>query len=89
MSRTWTPEQFWDFVGGLAGEFERDQMRDALAERGLQIVARPHASWIWYGRYEGAIGGFIPPQVPGVWPQISYRVGNLIGRHFGPPHPRT
>lgn len=48
----------------------------------------PYPSWFWYGRYEGAMGGFIPPQVPGVWPQISYRLGNLIGRRFGPPAER-
>ena len=45
----------------------------------------PYPSWVWYGRYEGALGGYIPPQ--GVWPQISYWLGNLVGRHFGPPRP--
>ena len=48
----------------------------------------PYPSWFWYGRYEGALGGYIPPQVPGVWPQISYWLGNFVGRHFGPPQAR-
>jgi hypothetical protein len=30
--KTWTPEEYWEYVGGLTGEFERDQMRDMLAE---------------------------------------------------------
>lgn len=34
----WTPAGYWEYVGGLAGEFEADQMRDMLAQRGLQIV---------------------------------------------------
>lgn len=33
----WTPDQFWEYVGGLAGDFERDQMRDMLAKRGLAL----------------------------------------------------
>jgi hypothetical protein len=37
-SKKWTPDQFWEYVGGYAGEFEAGQMRDTLAERGLQIV---------------------------------------------------
>ena len=49
----------------------------------------PYPSWFWYGRYEGAAGGFIPPQVPGVWPQIAYRLGNFVGRRFGPPVSRS
>lgn len=35
---TWTPEQYWEFVGGLAGDFERDQMRDALDQHGLRVA---------------------------------------------------
>ena len=39
MGVSWTPDQFWEYVGGLAGEFEAGQMRDMLAARGLRIVA--------------------------------------------------
>jgi hypothetical protein len=35
---TWEPADFWKFVSGLAGEFEADQMRDMLAQSGLQVV---------------------------------------------------
>lgn len=35
---TWTPAEYWEYVEGFTGEWERDQMRDTLAERGLQIV---------------------------------------------------
>jgi hypothetical protein len=35
----WTPEQFLEFVEGLAGEWRADQIRVTLAERGLVIVA--------------------------------------------------
>lgn len=37
-AKQWTPDQFWEYVSGLAGEHERDQMRGTLAERGLRIV---------------------------------------------------
>jgi hypothetical protein len=46
----------------------------------------PYASWFWYGRYEGALGGYVPPGEPGIWPQLCYWLGNVIGRRFGPPH---
>lgn len=36
--KTWTRAEYWQYVGGLAGAFEADQMRDTLAERGLRIV---------------------------------------------------
>lgn len=35
---TWTPEQFWEYVAGLAGDFESSQMNAMLAERGLLIA---------------------------------------------------
>lgn len=35
----WTPEQFWEYVEGLAGDFNAGQMRDMLAERGLGLAA--------------------------------------------------
>lgn len=35
----WTPDQFWEYVGGLAGEFEAGQMRDMLAARWLSITS--------------------------------------------------
>lgn len=47
----------------------------------------PYASWFWYGRFEGAHGGYVPPAVPGIFPLFAYWFGNLIGRHFGPPAP--
>lgn len=34
----WTVDGYWEYVGGLAGEFEADQMRDMLAQKGLRIV---------------------------------------------------
>ena len=34
----WTPEQFWEYVGGLAGEWEGNEMRRMLSERGLSVV---------------------------------------------------
>ena len=39
----WTPEQFWEYVEGLAGDFNAGQMREMLAERGLSLAA-PTAS---------------------------------------------
>ena len=48
----------------------------------------PYPSWFWYGRYEGALGGYIPPQEQGALSQILYWLGNLVGRHFGPPRDR-
>lgn len=34
----WNPTDFWQFVSGLAGEHEADQIRDMLAQKGLQIM---------------------------------------------------
>ena len=34
----WTPEQFWEYVGGLAGEQEAGQMQDTLLHVGLSLV---------------------------------------------------
>lgn len=42
------------------------------------------ASWYWYGRFEGAAGGYVPPKA-GRLAQFLYRLGNIIGRLFGPP----
>lgn len=39
MVKKWTPEQFWEYVEGLAGDFNAGQMRDMLAERGLSLAA--------------------------------------------------
>jgi len=39
VSEKWTPEQFWEYVEGLAGDFNAGQMRDMLAERGLSLAA--------------------------------------------------
>ncbi len=39
MSEKWTPEQFWEYVEGLTGDFNAGQMRDMLAERGLSLAA--------------------------------------------------
>ena len=46
-------------------------------------MSKKHASWFWYGRYEGAVGGYVPPV--GFMPALLYWLGNAIGRHFGPP----
>lgn len=46
-AKTWTPEGYWEFVKGLAGEHEAQQMRDMMAERGLVLAsaqADPDAS---------------------------------------------
>ncbi len=40
-------------------------------------------SWFWYGRWEGAAGGYVPPD--GFWPRIAYWIGNKLGRLFGYP----
>lgn len=50
-------------------------------------MARKHASWFWYGRYEGAMGGYVPPA--GALAPVLYWLGNIIGRHFGPPRERS
>lgn len=49
----------------------------------------PYPSWFWYGRYEGALGGYIPPNAPGILPQMLYWLGNRVGRAFGPPAERS
>jgi hypothetical protein len=49
-------------------------------------MAEQYASWFWYGRFEGANGGYVPPA--GRLPKLLYWLGNIVGRHFGPPHPR-
>lgn len=36
--KSWSSDQFWQFVEGLAGDFEAKQMRDELTERGLAII---------------------------------------------------
>jgi hypothetical protein len=36
---TWMPEQFWEYVGGLAGDWEAEQMRRMMQERGLTLAA--------------------------------------------------
>lgn len=35
----WTPDQFWEYVGGLVGEFEAGQIRDMLAPKGLALTS--------------------------------------------------
>lgn len=37
MPQHWTPEEFWEYVSGYFGEFERDEMRRVLSERGLSV----------------------------------------------------
>lgn len=37
----WSPDQFWQYVEGLAGDHEAGQMREMLASQGLQLVSRP------------------------------------------------
>jgi hypothetical protein len=44
MPQHWTPEEYWEYVGGLAGDFERDQMRTMLSERGLVVGSAQGAS---------------------------------------------
>lgn len=44
-----------------------------------------YASWFWYGRFEGANGGYIPPIGFGAFARCLYWLGNIVGRHFGPP----
>jgi len=39
----WTPDQFWEYVGGLVGEFEAGQMRDMLAAKGLAVTSPSNA----------------------------------------------
>jgi hypothetical protein len=41
---TWTPEQFWEYVGGLVSNWERDQMRNMLTSKGLTIV-QAQSAW--------------------------------------------
>jgi hypothetical protein len=42
----WTPDQFWEYVGGLVGDFERVHMRDMMEEHGLSVLPQsPPAAW--------------------------------------------
>jgi len=41
MTDKWTPEQFWEFVAGYAGDYESAQMRDMMTERGLTLSSTP------------------------------------------------
>lgn len=45
--------------------------------------ARKPRSWFWHGRFEGAAGGYTPPD--GFAPRILYRIGNVVGRILGTP----
>jgi hypothetical protein len=38
VTNSWTAADFWEYVSGLTGDFERDQMRVTLAEKGLNIT---------------------------------------------------
>lgn len=49
-------------------------------------MAERRPSWFWYGRYEGAHGGYVPPV--GFWAGVLYLIGNEVGRRFGPPRTR-
>jgi len=60
----WTPEQFWEYVGGLAGEHEAGQMRDTLQHVGLLLVKTSDynqlseqigAAVVWTVEADGAI----------------------------------
>jgi hypothetical protein len=44
---------------------------------------KKHKSWFWHGRFEGAGGGYIPPDKP--LARVLYWFGNVIGRRFGSP----
>lgn len=46
-------------------------------------MAEKYPSWFWYGRFEGASGGYVPPAL--LLPFVWYSIGNIIGRRFGPP----
>lgn len=36
---TWTPEQYWEYVGGLTDDFTLLQLRETLKERGLAVTS--------------------------------------------------
>mgnify|MGYP000258194023 CR=1 FL=1 len=38
MTKTWTPEQFWEYVEGLTDAWTRDDIREMLTERGLCVL---------------------------------------------------
>lgn len=41
--------------------------------------------WFECGRFEGAAGGFCPPNLRGPILHSIYWLGNMVGRFFGPP----
>ncbi len=43
MTKTWTPDQFWEYVEGLTDTHVRDQMREMLSECGLSILPQSPA----------------------------------------------
>lgn len=49
----WTVDQFWQFAEGLTGAHVRDQLRDAMAERGLSITSTDRAYPDPADRWEG------------------------------------
>jgi hypothetical protein len=55
----------------------------AAIEAEAKAAGRTHPSWFWYGRWEGAHGGYVPPAK--FWPSLLYWIGNCVGRRFGPP----
>ena len=38
MTKTWTPEQFWEYIEGLTDTGTRDDILEMLTERGLCVV---------------------------------------------------
>lgn len=50
-------------------------------------MSEKYPSWFWYGRFEGAAGGCVPPK--GFLPAILYLLGNAVGRRMGPPRPHN
>lgn len=57
--------------------------REGDSEIGAGALARdPLPTWFWYGRFEGACGGYAPPD-DGVLSRLQYAAGNIVGRVFG------